>query len=61
MQATSIDHGISRRDLAHGWVDITTESRIAELIAHSQLYETIEAERRTRRMLDSELDRLHLS
>lgn len=48
------------RERANGVVDPTTESRIAELFRQHELSGTVEAERRTRRMLDSELDRLHL-
>ena len=49
------------RERANGITDTTTASRIAEIIRWYPLLETIRAERRTQRMLESELDRLHLS
>lgn len=51
---------IEARGRANGITDATIESRIAELIRWAALRDTIAAERRTQRMLDSELDRLHL-
>ena len=48
------------RERANGITDATTASRIAEIIRWFPLLETIQAELRTQRMLESELDRLHL-
>ena len=48
------------RERAIGVTDATTEARIADLTRRSGLFDTINRENRTRRMLDSELDRLHL-
>ncbi len=48
------------RERANGITDATIESRNAEGARWYLLLDTIRAERRTQRMIDSELDRLHL-
>jgi predicted ATPase/class 3 adenylate cyclase len=48
------------RERANGITDATAESRIAELIRRDPLLATISSERRTQRILENELDRLHL-
>jgi hypothetical protein len=48
------------RERANGITDATTESRIADLVRRYPLIATINSERRTQQMIDSELDRLGL-
>ena len=48
------------RERANGITDATTASRITEIIRWYPLLDTIQAERRTQRALESELDRLQL-
>ncbi len=49
------------RERANGITDATVDSRFAELVRWHPLLGTITSERRTQRMLESELDRLHLT